>query len=102
MDSIYYILVLIYDKVFSQISLFTPYVICCSTSVSVQFSLLIFDKVIWRKISKSFWAQFTPYAAQLPVPFQSRSYLQDIVFIPTWVQRFGFVTCVVSCQRIGG
>ena len=52
MDSIYYILVLIYDKVFSQISLFTPYVICCSTSVSDQFSLLISDKVIWQKNSK--------------------------------------------------
>ena len=54
MDSIYYILVLIYDKVFSQISLFTPYVICCSTSVSVQFSLLISDKAIWQKMPNHF------------------------------------------------
>ena len=67
-----------------------------------SFALKISDKVIWQKISKSLCAQFTPYAAQLPDPFQSRSYLQDIVLIPTWVQRFGFVTCVVSCQRIGG
>ena len=74
-DRIYYILVLIYDKVFSQIFqnylCLMLYVIYCSTSVSVQVSLLISDKVIWqKKKSKSLCAQFTPYAAQLPVPFQ--------------------------------